>query len=135
MNKDKEVFLQIQNELEAVKKNAKGHNYKYTDLPALWEHLEPVLTKLGIAVRTYSDGEFVITVAEKDGAEIAQSKLPLSFAKGVTPQDLGSAVTYFRRYNLLMMFNVMTEDDDGAKAQKGAEKRTAQVVSNDIILD
>lgn len=115
------AMQEVRDNMPNVAKNAKGYNYKYTDLPHLWESIEGVITKAGFTITNYCDGYNVITSAIHEAGDI-QSLLPISFAKGNSPQELGSAITYFRRYNLLMLFNVMTEDDDGAKSQKSAEK-------------
>jgi len=113
----------VRDNMKSVARNASGYNYKYTDLPHLWDSIDETITKAGFTIVNTCDGENIVTAAVHEAGEIS-SKIPLSFAKGNSPQELGSAVTYFRRYNLLMLFNVMTEDDDGAKSQKSAEKVT-----------
>jgi len=124
---DKELLKAIESvrdNMPNVAKNAQGYNYKYTDLPHLWESIEKVVTDAGFSIVTNCDGEFVDTTAIHTSGSLS-SKLPLSFAKDNTPQELGSAITYFRRYNLLMLFNVMVEDDDAAKSQKAQSKAVA----------
>lgn len=36
-----------------------------------------------------------------------------------SPQDIGSAITYFRRYSLVSMFGLAQEDDDANSISKG----------------
>lgn len=43
-------------------------------------------------------------------------------ANGADPQKLGSALTYARRYNILNLLNLTTEDDDGNAASQSAAK-------------
>jgi len=116
-----EAVQKVRDNMPSVEKNAKGYNYKYTDLPHLWEAIEGVIKEAGFTVYNYCDGEYVVTTAIHAYGSV-QSKLPISFAKSNSPQDLGGAITYFRRYNLLMLFNVMSEDDDAAKSQVASEK-------------
>lgn len=98
--------------MPSVNKNAKGYNYKYADLPHLWESIEDVVSMADFTIVNTCDGQNVITTAVHEHGQI-ESKLPIT---GITdPQDLGAAITYFRRYNLLMIFNVMIEDNDAAK--------------------
>ena len=117
------TLFELQKKLKPVTKNAKGFNYKYADLPYLWEQVAPVLEEMGLAVTNNCDGEFIITsIVDKEGKLVGESKLPINYAKTQSPQDLGSAVTYFRRYNLLMLLNIIVEDDDGKKAQDNIKK-------------
>ncbi len=114
--------------MPSVNKNAKGYNYKYADLPHLWDTIESVVKGAGFTVVSYSDGTHVVTDAvHKDGT--VTSKLPIT---GITdPQDLGAAITYFRRYNLLMIFNVMVEDNDAAIGKKAVGKVKGPVDINE----
>jgi hypothetical protein len=38
------------------------------------------------------------------------------------PQDIGSAISYARRYALMAFLGLATDDDDGAGAQKAAKE-------------
>lgn len=38
------------------------------------------------------------------------------------PQKIGSAISYFRRYELLCMFNLSAEDDDGQSASRSTQQ-------------
>lgn len=120
MNKELlQAFQKVRDTMPSVNKNAKGYNYKYADLPHLWESIEKVITDAGFTVVNYADAGAVVTKVIHEAGEL-ESKLPIA---GITdPQDLGAAITYFRRYNLLMIFNVMIEDNDAAKPQKAPEK-------------
>lgn len=127
-------FLKVQNELDAVNKNAKGYNYKYADLPSLWEAVRKIISDNKFIVYGFADNESVHMIAEHESGTKIESKLPLSYAKA-TPQDLGGAITYFRRYQIMLMFNVMTEDDDASKVQAGYTKQEPKTVTATKVSD
>ena len=122
---------QVRDKMDSVTKNAKGYNYKYTDLPHLWDSIEGVVKDAGFTVYNYCDGEFVVTKAVHKSGDI-ESKLPVSFAKSNNPQELGSAITYFRRYNLMLLFNVIVEDDDAKKSTNAIKKAPQTAPEGDL---
>lgn len=110
--------------LKAVR-DTKAYNYKYATLEQIWDMLQPILQEEGIVV-THStiDNKVCTAIMDDTGKEIT-SCMPLP--ENLDPQKLGSAVTYFRRYNLLQLFNIMVEDDDGESAKPSAKKAKGHV--------
>ena len=108
----------IQQAVGKVTKDSKNDHFEntYASLDAIMEFLQPHLDKESLQIAHASDGEFVVTVVrDMESGDIYTSKLPLP--TNCKPQDLGSAMTYYRRYNIVMMFNLLfDEDDDGNKA-------------------
>lgn len=125
-----------------VKKNANGYGYKYTDLSQIHEYLESQNITYYQYIETDTNGiDFIYTVPIIDGIEkparrgvrVVEAKLQ---GKTNQAQEQGSAITYARRYSLLMAFGLATEDDDAesltvtrqqpqAKAQPTQPKRQA----------
>lgn len=98
-------------------------SYGYADLAQVVETVLPVLGKHGLSVTSktiLADGNLTLEVAllhDGGGREVAQWPLPDPRRGG--PQDIGSAMTYGRRYLTLALTGTYPggEDDDGAKAQ------------------
>ena len=109
----------IQDKIGTLVKDTKAYNYKYVDLNQILEKLQPLLREEGlILTQPIINGEVytLIQTVEKDGGALQSSiKLP----ENVKPQDMGSAITYFRRYTLVSLLALSAEDDDGAKASAG----------------
>lgn len=119
-----EKLLKIQGlKLKAVR-DTKAYNYKYATLEQIWDMLQPILQEEGIVV-THStiDNKVCTAIVDDTGKEIT-SCMPLP--ENLDPQKLGSAVTYFRRYNLLQLFNIMVEDDDGESASRITPPKVTQ---------
>ena len=73
----------------------------------------------------------VTTYIEDTGSnEEIHSFLPLP--QNVKPQDIGSAITYYKRYNLGMLFNLLfDEDDDGNRASGIVENNYTRPISTE----
>ena len=128
----------VREEIGVIGKNTQAYNYKYADLEKIMEKLSPLLEKYELGLYSYVRDNALCTavfdVSEEDKV-IATSSIPLTFAKGATPQDLGSAMTYFRRYNILALFEIVVagEDDDAGASQAKAVKTNNDAVPVDDI--
>ena len=114
-------LLEFQKRIQAIKKDGKNPHFKssYATLPQILSEVKPILSELGLTLlQPVSQGN-VITVIYDGGNSIASSEIKLP--EGLTPQQMGSAITYFRRYTLASLLALEIEDDDGnAASQKPA---------------
>ena len=113
-----------------IKNNATGYGYKYTDLAEVHNYLEQIGASYYQYTETDEHGnDYIFTVPiiggeekpARRGCRIVQATLS---GKSNPAQEQGSAVTYARRYSLLMAFGLATTDDDAQimtreKGQKG----------------
>jgi len=132
-----------------VKKNSKGYGYKYTDLSQIHGYLEEMGIRYKHSMGTDEKGDYIITtpiIGGKVLEPIRGCRIPeVILSKNNNPaQEYGAAVTYARRYSLLMAFGLATEDDDAEcltqkKVQPNvAPKITAQAsksIQKNIIKD
>jgi hypothetical protein len=99
-----------------------NRTYTYADLAAVLEATMPALLAHGLVVIQAIDaaGSMLITRLVHTSGEWVESDylLPLE----VAPQQLGSALTYGRRYSLQAMLCLAAEDDDGAAAMPAVKK-------------
>ena len=104
-----------------IKGTENGHfKSRYADLNAYLEVVEPALQANGLLllqplVSGDSSDKVVTTILDVDSGESVTSEMKLLSSKG-TMQDLGSAVTYARRYTLSSLLGLGAEDDDGNAA-------------------
>ena len=115
----------------AVTKNAKNpfFNSNYADINGVIDSISPILDELGLVFTQcpdLKDGKEVlvtrITIAD-DPKEYIESNVRL-LLPSADMQKLGSAITYARRYALISMFGLETEDDDGNSASQNVSKNT-----------
>ena len=100
-----------------VTKNATSHHSKYADLNAILSTVEPVLLENGLLLIQPIQGNSVCTqIVDIDSGVMLESCMDLP--QGVNPQNMGSAITYYRRYTLQSALSLQAVDDDGEKASK-----------------
>ena len=90
---------------------------KYADLAAIFDAARKPLSANGLAiVQTIGDGVLHTRLLHTSGQWIAsEHPLPMSGR----PQEIGSALTYARRYSLSALIGIAADEDDDAT---GAEK-------------
>jgi hypothetical protein len=93
---------------------------KYADLESVWTACRKALSENGLAVIQTtgvadSGGVCVTTVLAHKSGQWIRDTLPVN-AKDNTPQGIGSAITYARRYALASIVGVYQTDDDAEAA-------------------
>lgn len=105
-------------------KSGGEYAYKYADLATLKEATQPELKKNKLAVvqqvGTNEKGIILRTVLGHASGQWLSATMEMPTA-GLKAQDLGSAVTYARRYSRGAILDVASEDDDGSKATHGED--------------
>lgn len=125
------ALAKAQAEIEGAAKDRVNPHFKssYATLASVWDACRPALSKHGLAVvqSPESDGPAVTvhTTLLHASGEWMRSSLTASARDG-TPQSIGSALTYLRRYSLASMVGVAPEDDDGNDAQPRFDQRPQQ---------
>jgi hypothetical protein len=119
------AFVSALQAADDIKKNRKVNagqmRYAYADLADTLEAVKPTLIANGIAITQAAASDGVHSVVMHTSGEWL-SFPPLEVAKTQgTPQAHGSALTYARRYSLLGVLGIATEDDDGQAAAKPAD--------------
>lgn len=121
------ALLKVQQGLDPVHKGKKGYGYSYADLPAVMDSCLEALNKAGVVMvqaPTTTDKQAAAICTRLIHAESGEEiygviEVPLGTnAKMSDAQAYGSAMTYGRRYALVSMLGIVTEDDDGATAGK-----------------
>jgi ERF superfamily len=97
-----------------VKTREQGsYSFSYAPLDAILEKTRPALTKHGLALTQQLTANGLRTeLRHKDGAKIGGT-FPLPHTPA-SAQQLGSLLTYLRRYAIVALLGVAAEDDDDA---------------------
>jgi len=120
-------LLEVQKEVGAISKDSKNPFFKskYFDINKLIEVVNPVLSKHGLVLlQPILEGRVYSRLIDAETGETLESYLELPNLP--KPQDLGSCVSYYRRYTLasLMGLQATDEDGNGLKSKPKPEKMT-----------
>lgn len=110
------------------------YSYGYATLASVWDACRGPLSKNGLSIAQFPETTFAAFTPDERGGqkfspptvkvttrlmhasgEWMESEIVLK-PDGDTPQKIGSAITYGRRYALSAMVGVAPDDDDGADA-------------------
>lgn len=125
------ILLKIQRQLPVIERTTEAFKYKYAPIDEVWAKIGKIINDNGFVIVNEITAEGVTTKAIHELGEITSfirfSNLDLA------PQDRGSEITYYRRYNLTSIFNVIIvdEDDDATvtKVHDPIMQATAQATS------
>ena len=112
-------LYEAKQEIGKVAKNAKNPHFKntYADLNALIDAVEPILLEKGLLLlQPIKDGKVFTVITNVEDATFVESGIDLP--NGISPQQMGSAITYYRRYTLSSLMTLQAIDDDGQQASQ-----------------
>jgi hypothetical protein len=119
------ALLRAKQEIGKVAKNAKNPHFKntYADINALLEAVEPILLDKGLLlIQPINDGKVSTIIIHAESGEQMESSIDLPTLSN--PQQMGSAITYYRRYTLQSLLSLQAEDDDANTASKAPALKT-----------
>lgn len=105
-------------------KNGKNYSYQYVDIAQIHEYLESINSKYIQVIKRIDNDDYVMTKRCFDdkweeewlqGCKVVDATL---YGNDNPAQKQGSALTYARRYSLLMAYGLATEDDDANSLNK-----------------
>lgn len=135
-----QALAAFQAELPKLTKNAKSEiwkdgrkvrEYNYADLAELSNVVLPLLGKHGMSFTckpTMLDGQFVLHYLLCHLNEVSEGFWPLSPG---TPQQIGSQLTYLRRYILGAITGAAGDDDDDGQAASEAQRQPERPVEQE----
>ena len=122
-----------QGEFEPIKKEKEvktgSYSYSYAPLDLILEKCRPILSKHGLALtqllESDGNGPAIRTELRHAAGGVIGSSFPLP-TMPQKAQELGSLLTYLRRYAIVALLGIAAEDDDdGAQATAGTVKSAA----------
>lgn len=134
-----DALAAFQDEIGKVIKDASNpfHKSNYATLGAVWAAITPVLRLHGLVVAQQPIvlGENLLpalrtTLFHLESGQTFQGDMLLQAIK-VDPQSQGAALTYARRYALVTILGLLTEEDDDGNVASGKGRRDTPAASVD----
>ena len=122
-------FIKLQSSIESMPKDRSGYGYKYTDLDTIISYLKPLLKACNLAFMqnlktVYRDNGASVTGLETliihSSGEVVSSfvEIPeIQVGKANNAQNIGAAITYFKRYALAAAFGISSDEDIDCSSQ------------------
>lgn len=129
----------FQQEVPVIHKDTQGFGYSYSDLPAIFKVINPLLKKHQLGFYQLIEGSSVKTVIfhTESGEQIeGLTDIPQNVQlKGMNDfQVLGSAITYIRRYALSAALGLVTDKDTDAAGEqtKKEQPKPKETTTNEL---
>jgi hypothetical protein len=125
---DKKIIQEIQK--ITLPKNQEAdtgkYTYRYTSLDDLHAQIKPILYKHDVIVNYVMDGSNI--ALQLDNKTVSSLDLSLMMGGSMSPaQQMGSAITYARRYLLVAYFDLLADEDiDGASPEQLKDRENVQ---------
>ena len=104
-------------------KSGGSYSYNYADLADIWEAVRTPLMDNGLAVtqllKSTETTDYIVTKIWHESGETDSEDFAIP-TSGKTPQEVGSVVTYYKRYALGAALGISTEEDDDAQSSNKA---------------
>lgn len=99
----------------------RSYSYSYADLADVSVAVMPILAKHGLAFTALPRAGILTGMLVHTSGQRLTGEWPIT---GRTPQEIGSSLTYGRRYLLGCLTGVVTDDDDDGQLAERHAKRT-----------
>lgn len=122
------ALINVQSSLEAVPKKGKNPHFgnTYVELEDALAEAVPKLNAQNIFLSQTVDQNCLLTTLLHISGQWIESAVPLVNKKG-DDQGQGGSISYTRRYGLLSILGIPTEDDDGNTASVNDYKKPPEV--------
>lgn len=134
-------LISAQKQFKGISKDGKGFNYNYITLDIILNLVRPVLVENKLILL-----QEAVTFEEEDKTLIPMVKTFLFHESGeyietdyikvrpvpakgdkVTPQDIGSAITYAKRYQIVALLSLAADVDDDGMSASGNKAQAVDV--------
>ncbi len=128
------ALCKFQSEISTVTKNKKvkvktknggEYSFPYADFECIRDAIKQPLLDNGLSFSQPVSSDGLVTILMHESGEYLCSTLALNINQ--QPQDLGSEITYKRRYALSSILGLSTDDDDDGNLASGNEVKSSQV--------
>ena len=122
------AFVAIQAELPQIvfddtvsvtMKSGGRYSFKYASLPNIMQTIKPILTKYKTAICQLIGTGTITTRLIHESGECLESVSTLPFQSNMTNQEMGSVISYFRRYTIISMLGIVADEDEDGNIADG----------------
>jgi hypothetical protein len=125
--------LGLNSEVEVITKSGGKYKFKYADLSYLKKVCDPILAKNGLVVsQLLIEGGKLLTMLAHESGQYINSITDIGNVNGKSAQEIGSLITYFKRYSYSALLGISADADDDANTADGNTSK--QVVKPALVI-
>lgn len=133
------AIQEVQQNVPVIKRNSSGQvgsrSYKYADINDVWTAIKAQLKVNNLVISQtpeiapQSGHVFTTMIYHVKSGEWIQSSMPLILQRD-DPQGVGSSITYFRRYMIMSMLGLTSDeyDSDASEHRLATAEQKARIV-------
>lgn len=117
------ALVNFQKEVPTIKKDGTNPHFqsKFASLESIITTIKPTLSSNNLAVSQFPTGDDeLVTILMHQSGQYIRTTVKIS-PQQRTPQGVGSAITYMRRYALSAVLGLATDEDDDGNAATAAK--------------
>jgi hypothetical protein len=100
-------------------KSGGSYSFAYAPLDTILACVTPPLSEQGIALTQDIRDNRIVTILSRGTEQIALAPVPTGIRESMSPQEIGSCLTYAQRYSLKVALVLATEEDDDGNGASG----------------
>lgn len=108
----------VKNREVTVRSDKGNYKFKYATFDAILDSIRKPLSDNGLWFVQTLDGNQMVTTLYHSSGQTLNSRIPF-VAGGNKPQEVGSALTYAKRYGLCALLGIAADEDDDGNAAEG----------------
>jgi len=110
----------LDSSVKVMMKTGGSYNFKYASLPCIKDTVEPVLSQNGLAVtQIIEDENKLTTILIHESGEYMMGTMVIGTVGNKPAQEVGSLITYARRYAYCAILGIIGDEDDDANTAVG----------------
>ena len=110
--------IKLDSTVKVKTRSGASYDFKYATLQNIMKKVLPVLTKHGLTLMQVFSGEHLKTILLHTSGEKQVSIIPVDVHSG-NMQEIGSRISYMKRYSIAAMLGIVAEEDDDANIADG----------------
>ena len=100
-------------------KTGGSYSFEYASLKAIKETCKPILLKNELAVSQLVGQKQLTTILMHSSGQHISDAMDLPIRDNMNPQEIGSVITYMKRYSYSAVLGLVSDEDDDANIAEG----------------
>jgi len=110
--------IKLDAKVKVTMKSGRSYQFEYATLHNIMKKTLPILTKQGLSITQVFNGSGLKTILMHKSGQSISSEIPIDVSNG-SMQEIGSRISYMRRYQLSPLLGIVADADDDANIADG----------------